>query len=319
MPNLLSMSPWCTEMWLALASAATILMDYSLTRENSNHAYHLLKDEFLPVWRERYGPGGSTVVCHMALHEADDCVILFGPPSAWWLFAMERGNGVLTRHSFKDERPTLHLRIARVYHSFLRDFAEECIQKDADAAAGVVVAMQHKYPVSKERGNAVLSAEDCRSLAPAMALLVEDAHDEYDGVTLLPHFGSCRLSCGVLLSSGTDVLVRGEDASTTYVCRLGQFFIWSGYTFFHAVRWYGYPNMAQQRRFRANEYVGLSVLTVIDTQDEVCGVVNWLRCCVFYFFAWCASSHCAFPVVLMLSCINTNRAYGRLRIFCDLL
>ena len=112
-------------MLTALATACTLLLGQSLSQEQASLALSLLVDDFLPIWEARFGEAGATIVCHMICHLADDSVAQFGCPSALWLFPMESANGALTRFARREKKASLHLSLARRYHTYLSKFAAD--------------------------------------------------------------------------------------------------------------------------------------------------------------------------------------------------
>ena len=254
LPQLHSKEEWAGTMWTALATACTLLLGQSLSQEQASLALSLLVDDFLPIWETRFGEAGATIVCHMICHLADDSVAQFGCPSALWLFPMERANGALTRFARREKKASLHLSLARRYHTYLSKFA-------ADQCSGDDVV---PFKLSKKREHVCLDSATLDS--------VEEYIAAYHPSILLPAgwreasyqlYSASRVN-GVLYNYGTDVVVRSasdDEYAEEFVARVGYFFLCGTLPFFTVQTWYAYPSASQQTRHGAIEALRLHIMT----------------------------------------------------------
>ena len=81
--------------WCLFVDACTILCQLVITKEDAELAHDLIV-KFCKNFKELYGSNYCTPNMHMACH-IKDCVLDYGPLSAFWAFSFERFNGTLER------------------------------------------------------------------------------------------------------------------------------------------------------------------------------------------------------------------------------
>ena len=82
------------ECWSLFVQASVLLRQYTISLSDLAKADEKLL-EFCKCFEAYYGKEYCTPNMHLHAHNIKDCILDFGPVSAFWAFPFERFNGIL--------------------------------------------------------------------------------------------------------------------------------------------------------------------------------------------------------------------------------
>jgi hypothetical protein len=132
--SLSSVQRWCRVLsaWDSFVEGVRLLLSYSITIDNVNRAHKLFRAYCIGV--EAIWGADFMKPNHHHLMHIKQCVLDYGPPHVFWVFAFERSNGLLSSY---------HSSMRTVELEMMKRFIQQQMVLNQDEASLSTLALEH--------------------------------------------------------------------------------------------------------------------------------------------------------------------------------